>query len=173
VSQIVEFYRGTKPDYLGRRLQEIWQWDNDHLEYSHNYIQVLFPNREPSEFNANAPLLDPVTIDAFLHDEQLRKNLATSLQRMLRFYGLEYKEESGKVVKGPDFSERAGDWITPHNHNFLRITRILKCLVDLGLLDSARASNECLNEIYSEFAADIGPEAIAYWRRALIDRSGV
>jgi hypothetical protein len=45
--------------------------------------------------------------------------------------------------------------------------------VDLGLLDSARAFNECLNEIYSEFAADIGPETIAYWRRALIDKSGV
>ena len=52
MSQIVEFYRGERPDYLGRWLRDLWGWDNDRLEMIHNYIQVLFPNEQPSLFNA-------------------------------------------------------------------------------------------------------------------------
>jgi len=167
MSPIVDFYRGEKTDYLGRRLQDIWLWDNDRLEAVHNYIQVLFPNREQSQFNASAPLLDQATIDAFLRDEQLRANLATSLDVMLRFYGLEFQAESGEVVKRPDFHERARNWINPYNHNYLRITRILKCLVDLGLARRACALFDCLAGIYRESKDAIGPDAFGYWRDAV------
>src|SRR5207245_1453230 len=97
MSAIVDFYRGDQPDYQGRKLHDIWQWDNDRLESVHDFIQVLFPNQEPSRVNPDAPLLDQVTIDAFQQDEELRRNLARSLDRMLRFYGLAYEPESGRV----------------------------------------------------------------------------
>jgi hypothetical protein len=171
MSRIVSFYRGEQPDFLGRKLQEIWQWDNDRLEEIHNYIQVLFPNREPSQVNASAPLLDAAAIHAFRQDEQLRKNLAISFERMLHFFGAKYDPQTGKVTKGPDFAERARNWLSPYNHNYLRITRILKCLVALGLPDHARAFFEFLQEVYSEHKTDIGSESLGYWRNAVTPHS--
>jgi hypothetical protein len=167
MSAIVEFYRGTAADYLGRRLEQIWQWDHDRLESVHNYIQVLFPNREPSQFNARAPLLDRAAIDAFHADPALRRNLAVSFEVVLRFYGLEYDAAAGRVRRRPDFTERAANWITPYNHNYLRLTRILKCLVGLGLPEHARAFLDCLEAICAEHGKAIGLETLAYWRAAV------
>jgi hypothetical protein len=167
MSAIVAFYRGTSPDHLGRRLEDIWRWDNDRLESVHNYIQVLFPSEEPSQFNARAPRLDRATIDAFRRDEGLRKNLATSFEVMLRFYGLEYDEAAGRVRRRPDFAPRAANWVGPYNHNYLRITRILKSLVALGLPGHARALLDCLEDIYATHGEAIGPETLGYWRSAV------
>ena len=167
MSWIVEFYRGERPDYLGRWLRDIWAWDNDRLEMIHNYIQVLFPNEQPSMFNAWAPVLDAPTIAAFRSDAQLRRCLGVSHDALLRFYGLEYDPHNKKVVRRPDFEERARNWIDPFNHNYLRITRILHCLVALGLPDRARAFFECLRDIYAERRADIGEETFSYWQDAV------
>ena len=167
MSAIVDFYRGDQPDYQGRKLSDIWEWSNDRLESVHDFIQVLFPNQEPSRVNPEAPLLDQAAIDAFRRDEKLRQNLARSLDLMLRFYGLAYEPKTGQVVKARDFAERAPNWLTPHNHNHLRITRILKCLVALGLPERARAFCACLEEIYAERKDVIGQEAFAFWKAAV------
>jgi len=167
VIDFVRFYSHEQPDYLGRWLRDIWQWGNDRLEAIHDFIQVLFPNREQSRVNAKAPLLDQATVAAFLKDVSLRKNLATSLDLMLRFYGLEYDENPGKVVRRDDYSERARNWIHPYNHSYLRITRILKCLTELGLAERARAFVDCLEAIYAEQAMHIGLETLGYWRSAV------
>lgn len=164
---IVAFYRKEAPDYLGRQLEDIWQWSDDKLEAIHNYIQVLFPNREPSMFNAHAPLLDEETIAAFHEDESLRKNLAASLDRMLCFYGLEYHPQTGEVLRRSDFPSKAANWLTPYNHNFLRITRILLCLMALGLPERARAFYRCLEQIYEDHVNVIGEETLRYWREAV------
>jgi hypothetical protein len=169
MSAIVDFYLGRAPDYRGRRLADIWRWDHDRLEETHDYIQVLFPSVEPSRFNARAPLLDEATIAAFRGSEELRRNLATSLDVMLRFYGLARDPATGRVVRGPAFAERAANWLTPCDHNFLRITRILKSLVALGLPDHARAFFDCLADIYTTHAAEIGPETFAFWKAAVAE----
>lgn len=167
MTAIVDFYLSNQPDYLGRWLRDIWRWDDDRLEWSHNYIQVLFPNREESLFNAWAPVLDEQTIAAFHDDPRLRQNLAASLDLMLRFYGLATDGPSGKIVRAADFPYKARNWIDPHNHNYRRITRILKCLRALGLEDRAAAFFDALKDIYAEWAADIGRESLAYWREAV------
>src|SRR5262249_26283489 len=105
-------------------------------------------------------------VAAFRSDERLRQNLARSLEVMLHFYGLAYDRQSGKVVRRGDFEERARNWIDPYNHNYRRITRILNCLVALGLEDRARAFFACLREIYAMRERDIGPETFEFWREA-------
>ncbi len=165
----VEFYRGEAPDPVGRSLQDIWQWDAGRLEWTHNYIQILFPNRDPSAFNWWAPTLDEETIAAFRADPALRANLARSHDLMLRFYGLEYDPATKKIVKRPDFSECARNWISPWNHNYLRITRILLALMDLGLEERAQAFFAALEEIYRTHGKDIGKESLGYWRAAVLE----
>lgn len=167
MTAIVDFYRGTAADFLGRRLAEIWQWDDARLESVHNYIQVLFPNHDPSPINPAAPTLDAATVAAFAADEQLRRNLATSHDRMLRFYGLEYDAATQAVGRRPYFAAHAANWLSPGNHNFLRITRILLGLMALGLPERAHAFLRCLEDIYADHTAAIGPRTLAFWRGAV------
>src|SRR6266568_2096523 len=125
MSRIVSFYRGEERDDYGRTIEDIWAYDFGQLEVVHDYIQRLFPSRRPSQVE-EAPLLDDETEQAFRHDPELQQRLLKSLDVMLRFYGL--RREGGEVVEAADFRERATNWLTPSNHNLLRITRILLCL---------------------------------------------
>lgn len=167
MTPIVEFYLGNRPDFRGRWLHDIWRWDDDRLEMLHNYIQVLFPTREASLFNAWAPVLDDATVAAFRRDERLRNNLAASFERMLRFYGFLSDPLSGEIVRAADFPRQARNWIGPYNHNYRRITRILTCLTELGLADRARAFLDCLEDVYARHGTAIGEETLAYWRNAV------
>jgi hypothetical protein len=167
VSSIVDFYRGLVPDYRGRWLQDIWQWDHDRLEYSHSYIQVLFPNREPSMVQPWAPVVDDLTAAAFREDPALRGALDRSLDLMLAFYGLARDEVSGAIVRAGTFAERARNWLRPYNHNHLRLTRILHSLTELALPERARALLDCLTDICRQWPDVIGGETYAYWHDAV------
>jgi len=127
---LLDFYRGAAPDSAGRFLAEIWSWDDDRLEAVHNYIQWLFPLPEPSAFNPHAPLLDAADITTFHSDPLLQANLRRSFERMLRFFGLMHA--GGEIVDGPNLAARTADVWDGANHNWLRITRVLRCLTLLG-----------------------------------------
>jgi hypothetical protein len=163
MDEIVSFYKGLTPDAFGRKITDIWAYSDQQLEDIHNYIQRLFPNRTPSAF-VNAPLLDDATVRAFLEDEELRQRLLASFDRILRFYGLQ--REGERVVRSSDFAVKARNWLTPYNHNFLRITRILLCLKELGLGVWADAFFRCLEEIHAEHP-EIGAETFHYWLSAV------
>ena len=65
------------------------------------------------------------------------------------------------------FDRRAANWLTPGNHNFLRITRILKSLTILGHEDMARAFLECLSTIFDDHRGIIGDRTWDFWRAAI------
>jgi hypothetical protein len=161
MSRIVPFYLGQERDEYGRRIEDIWAYDFELLEDVHNYIQRLFPSRRPSQFE-QAPLLDDETEESFRNSPQLRARLLTSFDVMLRFYGL--RREGGEVVEADDFAERAANWLTPFNHNFLRITRILLALRALGLPEWASAFFRRLEAIYRQRPAIVGERTLRFWR---------
>lgn len=168
--RIVPFYLGTQRDSQDRTIQEIWAWDFEELEYTHDYIQWLFPLPERSAFNPDAPIVDDEVIQAFQNSSILRQNLLRSLAVMLRFYGLQHQEsdeEKVVVTLSEDYPSRKREWVCPFNHNYLRITRILKCLMIFGLEDEAQAFYECLRQIYRESSDHIGSEAFHYWTNAV------
>ena len=91
---------------------------------------------------------------------------------MMNFYGFEAR--SGvriTVTRAPNFAAKATIWLSPGNHNHLRITRILKCLNFLGLEAEAKAFFGCLNEIYDDEQNKpmpaISEETMLYWREAV------
>src|SRR4051812_18614981 len=116
MSELVKFYSGAAPDDRGRFLSEIQGWPDHRLEQVHDFIQWLFPLREPSGANPDAPALDDADIREFRSSPELQSNLRASYLRMLSFY-----------------SAPAKHWLTPGNHNHLRITRMIKSMRLLGL----------------------------------------
>jgi len=173
MSTIVAFYRGDGRDHRGRSLSDIHAFDFHELEFNHDYIQWLFPLPEPSGANESAPLLSKEDIAAFTGDASLRKALLQSFQLMLQFYGLDLvvRGENVEVVRSANFDERSGQWLTHGNHNFLRISRILRSLTLLGCSRYAVALLGCLEGIYAENAQAIGNTPIGYWHRAIMGHS--
>lgn len=167
---ILAFYRGERPDSEGRMISAIRSFSHKVLESTHDYIQWLFPIRTRSRFNPDAPILDDATIHAFLTDERLRAELLTSLRVMLDFYGFRLEAPRGgpvAVVRSRAWDERRRTWLSPHNHNFLRITRILACLNTLGLPTYAQAFFAALKDVYESEAANvIGRQTYAFWAAA-------
>jgi len=165
----LRFYRGDGPDSEGRRLDEILAWDDRFLEGVHDYIQWLFPLDEPSAFNLDAPLIAPSDRAAFATDPGLAGNVRRAFSRMLAFYGFRLVETGTtiQVERTEIWPSRSAVWLRPHNHNFLRQTRIIKSLVLLGQPMLARAFGEALLKEYESAPAVIGPTTAGYWKDAL------
>jgi len=143
----VSFYLGKTPDHRGRHLAEIRQLDDDDLESVHDYIQWMFPLPEVG-MNPYAPLLDVATIREFRARPELQHEVRKSFLRMLIFYGLTENHDDGKIELAPAFEQKAHNWLRPFNHNYLRITRILRSLRLFGLEHEAGTFFQCLAKIY-------------------------
>jgi hypothetical protein len=165
MSSILDFYSGKGADTEGRSLADILAWSDDALEEVHDFIQWLFPLPEPSQFNPDAPLLAQEDIAAFHAEPALQANVRKSFARILTFLGLAASD--GKVVPGANFSARAADvWAAP-NHNWLRITRILRSLTLLGLVDEARSLFGWLEATYTSRKFPIPADTFRYWSAAV------
>lgn len=151
-ARLIEFLSGTCPDSEGRRLNDIVAWPDERLEHVHDFIQWLFPLVEPSPVNPSAPVLDAATTAALRAQPEALANLRAAYRRMLRFY------------------RGSRHWITPGNHNHLRITRILKCLRLTGLDAEAQEFFEWLSAIYEHERVKSKPGITArsyeFWKDA-------
>lgn len=168
--KLVSFYQHPNGgrDFKGRTLSSILQWPDEDLEYSHNYIQILFPLPEPSPVNFQAPVIDRATFDAFRSRPELRARLKESFIRILRFYGFELQETHGrpKVSPAANFVPASKNWVMKFNHNHMRITRIIRCLRVLGLEEEAEAFFAALEQLYRSVDGRIGARSLMFWRRA-------
>jgi opioid growth factor receptor-like protein len=87
-----------------------------------------------------APVLNRESIEEFRARPDLQEKLLFSFTRMMNFYGLEVRSgERVTITRAPNFAAKATVWLSPGNHNHLRITRILRCLTVLGLEPEAGA----------------------------------
>ena len=119
MSDIIDFYKGSKPDHAGRYWGEIVSQTDDWLESTHDFIQWLFPLNETSQFSKNAPILSKKDIDEFKITVSLQNRLLASFAMMLSFYGLELYRENDELIIRKDniiFQERASVWLSPNNH---------------------------------------------------------
>ena len=62
---------------------------------------------------------------------------------------------------------RSEVWLRPHNHNFLRITRILRSLSLLGCEPQAAALFAWLRHLYDLNPTLIGSQTFGYWQKAV------
>lgn len=165
MTPLLAFYSGGHPDHRGRFLADIVRQDDDWLERRHDFIQWLFPLMEPSRVVPDAPTLSLADIEAFQADALLQDHMRVALNRMLRFYGLALA--NGQVEKGLNWPDRKSNWFIAPTHNSLRITRILKSLVLVGLRQEAVALHACLASLCSSVPdCGIPVESQVFWRQA-------
>lgn len=167
-ARIVAFYDGSGTDHAGRTLKDILSFDDDRLEWTHDFIQWLFPLKERSAAQPSSPTLNDAAVDSFRGRPDLRSNLRAALDRTLAFYG--FIREGDQIVDDP---KRSGvrHWLQPGNHNHLRLTRILKSLKLLGEGALADALFDRLGAIYREECQSgrnrITRETFSYWQDAV------
>ncbi|CAG5134470.1 unnamed protein product, partial [Candidula unifasciata] len=131
----VRFYKGeiaSSPD--GALIDEIhssWKGNYRLLERHHGYIQWLFPIRE-SGMNWQAQPLQLHEAEAIKADPKASKRVLESYKLMLDFYGMQLVDEKTGELKRSQNWRLCFDNLNWSSHNFLRITRILKCLGELG-----------------------------------------
>jgi len=169
-SDLLRFYRGTGRDHAGRSFDDVLALDLDALEFTHDYVQWIFPLATRSAFVPHAPVLDAASAEAMRADPPVRANALRALRRMLAFYGLTLDDANPQaivVASAADFDARSRVWMSPGNHNLRRITRILLSLQLLGLPEYARAFFECLDALHRSHAGRIGEPAWQHWRQAV------
>jgi len=102
--------------------------------------------------NSLAYAFNEEEVKIFSSSAIIKSNLIQSLVSILAFWGftLSYNSYYMPIInKSNDYLIRMAN-IYHHPHNYLRITRVLKCLLAVGLLDHACAFFEALFGIYKE-----------------------
>ncbi|NWV10330.1 OGFR factor, partial [Ptilonorhynchus violaceus] len=91
----------------------------------------LFPLRERG-MNVCAKPLTLQEIQAFRNSKEVMKRFERAYQLMLGFYGINLvNKETGELKRAENWLERFEN-LNRFSHNNLRITRILKCLGEMG-----------------------------------------
>jgi len=161
--QAVEFYRSKIGNDEGYKIDEIIASKDHRLEADHSYIQWLFPLTEPSNFNPDAPLLDAEQIQLFKSDPALREKMLEAFYRMLKFWGFAVAY-NGKLVK----LRKNSSWVFSGDHNYLRITRVLKCLTILGFAEEASLFYNALLDLAKYCNGEISENNLQYWKEAMV-----
>lgn len=163
---LLAFYTNTSPSAAGYWFDDIISWPDSRLEECHDYIQWIFPLPEPSMHQPDSPLLSEACLQAFVSDQALRKRVAAIFHRMLQFYGI--GDAIAGSVDGCSANEsKPRQWVTTRNHNYLRLTRILRFMTLIGFTSEAAFLLRELERIAFVFPREIGAEVQAYWRRAV------
>ena len=148
--QVVAFLSKNEKNTEGITVDDIISMSDAELENIHNYIQWAFPLTTPSLSVPNAPYLTTQDATLLAFDENAKVNVLRLLTRMMEFY-------------------KSGDFITISNHNFKRISRILGCLVMLGMNADAVRFHEFIlslaDSAYKKMCIAIPNEM--YWEKIL------
>lgn len=169
MNQIIDFYEETGPDGSGRMIDEVLSKSHLWLERSHDVIQWLFPLREPSNFNPEAPLLDDDTVAYFknaLEKKQgsLYRNFTQAISYFLDFLGIRQTETGFDISES--FQAQHYTWME-FNHNSLRITRFLACLSIFGMNEFASNLLEFMKKIAG---GNVSANTMSYWEGALEEK---
>jgi len=147
-ASIVAFLEGQGPDARGRSLFDVLAFDNAALESQHDFIQWLFPLREPSRAEPGSPVLSDAEVEAIKASGMAQCALAAATDRMDVFYRATH------------------DWLMANDHNHLRITRIIRSLRLLVGDDQADAFRAAILARVEATRAPISPRSSGYWTTA-------
>ena len=136
--------------------------DDYWLEYTHDFIQWLFPIDTPSGVNPKAPIVTAQTAKELGATVQILSNVRRAFCRMAAFYGFSVTDDH--IERAGNYRLRASHWAAQATHNDLRITRILRSLMLFGLSTEARLFYDAAMEAVQEYRGDASVQR--YWAAA-------
>jgi hypothetical protein len=119
------------------------------IEAHHDWVQWLFPLPTRSAAVLGSPVLTASDIAAIRGDPRAIEMLEHASERLLRYYG------------------STDHWLSPYDHNHLRITRIIQ---SLGLLvgpDAARRFYDAVMALHEAAGAPVNQDSLGRWKQAL------
>lgn len=163
-SRLVKFLEGDASTNEGLYLRDILSFTNEQLEQEHHYIQWCFPLPKKSLYNIRAPKLTKQDILDICDSDVIKNNLIALFTKMMRFYDLNITTECFGFYKDVESLSWTYDF---NNHNYLRLTRIIKCLNLCKMEKLAFNLYLALEYIYNNSkTANISQETLNYWRLA-------
>eukprot|EP01012_Entosiphon_sulcatum_P034627 TRINITY_DN4394_c0_g1_i3.p1 TRINITY_DN4394_c0_g1~~TRINITY_DN4394_c0_g1_i3.p1 ORF type:complete len:259 (+),score=56.27 TRINITY_DN4394_c0_g1_i3:26-802(+) len=149
-----QFYANEIPfrpdgDFIDR-IHELCTADFSKLDAHPHLANWLFPLRDSTGHTDMAQALQPHEADAIRDVPELRERFLLSYEMMLGYHGMELRsQETGEVGRSKNALERYGAWASPHH--YLRVTRILKCLGEVGFEHfKVPFLKHVLNELYTD-----------------------
>ena len=123
-------------------------FDDGRIEHVHDFVQWLFPLREPSRAVPDSPVLTDAEAIAIRADQSALDGFGAGLARMARFYS------------------STDGWLTAFDHNHLRITRIVSATREL--LGRDAASNFLAGVMArTDAGSPVNAESLRRWAMAL------
>jgi hypothetical protein len=147
-SEAVAFLCGTGRDTRKKTITDVISATDGELERRHNYIQWLFPLQEPSLAVLSSPILSDQDVAAICNSAAAQANLLRASERMLAFYRTNQH------------------WLREHDHNHLRITRIIKSLRLLVGDVEADRFKAAIGSLVAASHAPINSTTLSFWDRA-------
>jgi len=145
---LLNFLEGNSADVHDRYLKDIWSFANNKIESTHNFIQWIFPLGVPSASVPGSPVLSKSDVDEIRRSEIAQENICKSAD----WYG--------------KFLERNNFWMKGHDHNHLRITRVIRCLHLLVDDDEADAFRIEVYSLLGDKLSSIPLRTRAFWDEA-------
>ena len=143
-----EFLTHRGKDFKDRTLQDIWSYSDKEIERRHDFIQVIFPLNKPSQAVSHGYYLDTQDL---VNQIKTNKEAVTNISRSSQWFF--------------SFLERNMYWNTRHDHNQLRITRVIECL---RLLVSDEEADNFYNNVLEliEDNNQVNTRTLNFWLNA-------
>lgn len=149
MSDIVEFFRGVKANQSGLDWFQVISMNNEELEYSHDWVQWIFPLPEPSLAVPSSPVLVAADIHAISKNIELKSAYWVGISRVCDFY------------ISTDY------WLKYTNHNHKRITRIIRSMKLILGRDEAVLFYDMVMKLNADADNPVSTINSAYWHSEL------
>lgn len=153
-----DFLNGKIIDDKNRTINDILGFNNIKLEITHDYIQRVFPTMDKSKYSDVDIIKEPDLFNLW-NDENALDNVRLMYKRMLKLWKLD-----GDKYLNPKIFRY---WVTKNNHNYLRITRVLKSLKLLDLIPEYNDFSIRIGKFMKLNENKINEETLMYWREAI------
>lgn len=155
MSDLTQFYSGHGKTNDGFTFDDVLAASNEEWESCHSFIQWIFPLKESSAFNENAPILSQLDQLDFWNAAILRKNVETMFVRTLDFF---FPQDMEEIIKP--------NWVVKTDHNHLRITRIISSLRLLGFDNLSITFFNRVMKVVDMYPDTISSTSIEFWQNA-------
>ncbi|MGL4476260.1 MAG: opioid growth factor receptor-related protein [Shewanella sp.] len=168
----VKFFKSEIADNRGNLIDTYQKYDDFWLEHDHKFIQLLFPIDTGTRFNRHAPLVNELTIATFEQDPALKAAHLANLDRLLAYYSMQ--RSGSKISAARAINPKNCAWLKWHDHNQLRLTRIMRSiwlLTDKPLAYTIR--DFIVHHATSYQGSEVRDITIQHWQHFDAESSGI